>query len=63
MKARDFFDKDADFLEALETAEESAITAWDMEFVDGLRKKAETYGLDTFMSDAQYTQFKRLAGF
>lgn len=63
MKARDLFDSDQAFLDALDSAEENATSAFEMEFVDSLTKKAEIYGLDTFISENQLEIFKRIAGF
>ncbi len=61
MRASDHFESEAEFLAALEAAEENAISSFDMGFVSDLTQKAEKYGLEVFMSEAQYETLKRIA--
>lgn len=60
-RARDFFEDEADFEELLEAASSGARNMSDTEFVTDMIEFQETYGLQTFMSYAQYERLKNLA--
>ena len=50
-----------EFNDVLHLAESNASSDWDMSFVDGVRERYEKYGTETFLSDGQITQLRRIA--
>lgn len=64
-RARDFFDDEADFEEMLEAADKNVSQTEDRvayDFVQDMIEFQETYGLQTFMTQAQYDWLQRLSG-
>lgn len=56
-----WFDDGDDFEAILDEAEDKAVTTWEMQFVDEVRRRWEQYGMRSFMSEAQYESLKRIA--
>jgi hypothetical protein len=58
---RVWFEEDSEAESVISEAEEKAVTAWEMQFVDGVRRRFDTYGLDSFMTETQAEQLNRIA--
>lgn len=53
---------DVDFDELLAAADAQAKTGWAMEFVEDLAGKYKQYGSGMFISDAQLSKLREIAG-
>jgi hypothetical protein len=60
-RASDWFATEAEFTDMLEAAEENATDSNEIRFVDSLTRAAQKYGMDTYISEAQYDWLKSIA--
>lgn len=60
-KAQDFFESDAAFEYMLGEAEEKAQGDIEVKFVDDLAVRATQYGIEAFLSQAQYEWLKKIS--
>lgn len=58
MKSKDI----PNFEPLLETAEDNAVTDWDMNFVQDMMDRYKKYGDETYVSESQLEQLERIAG-
>lgn len=49
------------FEDLLSEAEDRAFSAWDTQFIDGIRSKFDEYGDAMYLSESQLEQVKRIA--
>lgn len=61
MKARDFFETEEEFSKLLDEAEENAVSDWEMRFVDDISLRVGEHGFDTYISERQVEQLKKIA--
>lgn len=54
VRAKNWFDKEEDFLTVINEAEGNVKNEWETDFVSAIEGNAKKYGLETFLSDAQY---------
>ena len=57
----DIYDDVSEFEELLEAAEAESSTAWEMEFLDGVRNRYEKYHDGTYISEKQIEILERIA--
>ncbi len=57
---KDFY-TEAEFREILDAAAMNANRDWDVNFIDDLQAKFDVHGLQTYLSEAQNRQLKRIA--
>jgi hypothetical protein len=58
---RDYFLNNEEAEDAVSLAEAFAVTAWEMQFADGVRRRFDAYGLQAFMTEDQYENLMRIA--
>lgn len=60
-RAKDFFDSEAELSNTIDKAERNARGNTEELFVDDIAAAVGRYGLQTFMSERQYTWLKQIA--
>lgn len=59
---QDMFDSTTEFEDLLSEAETQAESAWEMDFVDGLRDRFTEYGEKMYLTEKQEDILRRIAG-
>lgn len=61
-RVKDLYPKITDFDRLLEDAALNASTEWEMEFVDNMTGKYDTFGGEMFLTEAQHDKLRQVAG-
>ena len=59
---QDMFDSKTEFEDLLSEAESQAESAWEMDFVDGLRDRFTAYGEKMYLTEKQEEILRRIVG-
>lgn len=57
----DFLEDEKEIEDLLDTAETNASSSWEMNFMDDVRRQWERWGMQMFLSEAQYESIARIA--